>query len=123
MRKSSRSAGASDPGSDSLAAFRAVVEHHGGLSGAGGRGFGSDALKVGGRIFASLSKGRLLLKLPADRVDALIRSGVGERFSTGAGRPKREWVTIKPSHAPLWIELSDEALAFVGGQAAEEAPE
>ena len=98
---------------DPLAAFRAVVEHHGGLSGGARRGFGSDALKVSGKIFACLSKGRLLLKLPAERVDDLIESGVGERFSTGAGQPKREWVTIGPKDASSWLELSEEARAFV----------
>ena len=38
------------------------------------KGFGSNALKVNGKIFASLSKGRLLLKLPEARVDALVNS-------------------------------------------------
>ena|SRR5271165_6121219 len=106
---------ASEPGSNVRAAFQAVVEHHGGLAPVpGGKGFGSDALKVDGKIFASLSKGCLLLKLPAERVDALIASGIGDRFSTGANRPKREWVTIGASDAARWIELSDEARRFVG---------
>ena len=101
-------------GIDPQAAFRAVVEHQGGLGGARG-GFGSGALKADGRIFASLSHGRLLLKLSAERVDALIASGTGERFSTGSVRPKREWVTI--GHPPGgWIELSEEARRFVGAE-------
>ncbi len=95
---------------------RRRVEHHGGVSGAGGKGFGSAALKVGGKIFASLSHGRLLLKLRAERVDAPIESGIGERFSTAAGRPKHEWVTITPAYAARWIELSQEARNFVGAQ-------
>ena len=103
-------------GSDAQAAFRAVVDHHGGLSKDGSKGFGANALKAGGRIFASLSKGRLLLKLPAERVDALIQSGIGERFATGAGRPKREWITIGLAQATEWIELSDEARRFVEGE-------
>ena len=102
---------------EAAAAFRAVQIHHGSTDPApAGRGFGSGALKVGGKIFASLSSGdRLLLKLPAARVDALIAEGSGERFTTGPGRPKREWITIGPSHASLWIALSDEARAFVAG--------
>jgi hypothetical protein len=55
----------------------------------------------------------LLLKLPSERVDALIENGVGERFSTGAGRPKREWVTIAPKHATLWEGLAEEARRYV----------
>jgi hypothetical protein len=118
MPKTARRTGIADnPAIDPQSAFRAVVEHHGGLaSGAGGKGFGSDALKVDGKIFATLSQGRLLLKLPAETVDALIRSGIGERFSTGAGRPKREWVLIAPSAASQWIDLSQESRRFVGAQ-------
>src|ERR1700680_3510297 len=52
------------------------------------RGFGSKALKVNGKIFASLTKNRLLLKLPEARVDALVKSKKGQRFSTGVGRVK-----------------------------------
>ena len=94
-----------------------MARSFGGLSGTGGKGFGSNALKVDGKFFASLSHGRLLLKLPAERIDALIESGIGERFSTGAGRPKREWVTIAPTHAARWIELSQEARGFVARSA------
>jgi hypothetical protein len=83
-----------------------------------GRGFGSGALKIDGKIFASLASGdRLLLKLPAARVDALIAEGIGERFSTGTGRPKREWVTIPLAHAARWVALSDEARAFAAAKA------
>ncbi len=116
MARTEKSGGARRNG-EAAAAFRAVQLHHGALDPApAGRGFGSGALKVGGKIFASLSSGdRLLLKLPAARVDALIAQGAGERFTTGPGRPKREWITIGPSHASLWIALSDEARAFVAG--------
>ena len=62
-------------------------------AGPGGRGFGSNALKVDGKIFASLSHGRLLVKLPAERVKALVEAKLGEPFSTGPGRVKKEWVT------------------------------
>lgn len=43
-----------------------------------GTGFGSSALKVGGRIFAMLSsRGDFVIKLPRARVDALIASRDG----------------------------------------------
>ena len=52
--------------------YRAVAARNAGKSDAGpSKGFGSNALKVNGKIFASLTKGRLLLKLPEARVDAL----------------------------------------------------
>jgi TfoX/Sxy family transcriptional regulator of competence genes len=77
--------------------------------------FGENALKVNGKIFASLSRGRLLLKLPKARVDSLIGAGKAEPFSTGADRVKKEWVTIAPSTADEWCALAQEARAFVGG--------
>ena len=62
--------------------------------GAGGRRFGSEALRVGGSIVAMLVQGRVVLKLPRGRVDALIRAGAGEPFDNGRGRPMREWVAL-----------------------------
>ena len=42
----------------------------------GGKGFGSGALKVNGRIFAMISsKGEFVTKLPASRVQELVRGG------------------------------------------------
>jgi hypothetical protein len=102
-----------------VAAFQGVLARHGAAGPAPrGRGFGSGALKIDGKIFASLASGdRLLLKLPAARVDALIAEGIGERFSTGTGRPKREWVTVSLAHAARWVALSDEARAFAAAKA------
>jgi hypothetical protein len=77
--------------------------------------FGANALKVDGKIFASLSRGRLLLKLPKPRVDGLIDAGTGAPFSTGVDRVKKEWVTVAPTTAAEWCALADEARAYVGG--------
>jgi hypothetical protein len=97
------------------ALFQALVDRWGRPSDeAPRRGFGADALKIDGKIFATLTKGRLLLKLPRERVDALVESGVGVRFSTGAGRPKKEWITIGADHAADWPPLAEEARQFVG---------
>jgi TfoX/Sxy family transcriptional regulator of competence genes len=99
------------------ALFQSVAKKYGGPSDAPPRrGFGSDALKVNGKIFAALSNGRLLLKLPRERVGALVTAKLAERFSTGAGRPKKEWVTIAPSTTADWLRLSDEARQYVNSQ-------
>lgn len=78
----------------------------------GGRRFGSSALKVNGSIFAMTMDDRIVLKLPADRVAALIADGSGEPFGAGKGRPMREWVSLTdPADADL---LAEEAYEFVG---------
>jgi hypothetical protein len=60
-----------------------------------GKGFGSGALKVNGKIFAMMSsKGEFVVKLPKERVDELLRSGQGERFDPGHGRLMKEWVVV-----------------------------
>src|SRR5579859_3943107 len=45
----------------------------------GKKGFGSSALCVNDKIFAMLSQGALVLKLPRQRIDALIAQGAGRR--------------------------------------------
>ena len=64
------------------------------------------------KVFASLIDDRLLLKLPAARVDELITAGVGERFTSGQ-RPMREWVTVGVTDAGTWADLVAEAHGFV----------
>jgi hypothetical protein len=66
-----------------------------------------------GKVFASLVDDRLLLKLPAGRVDELIDSGVGQPFSSGS-RVMKEWVTVGVEDADRWDDLVAEAHAFAG---------
>lgn len=75
--------------------------------------FGATALKTGGKIFALLFNGRLVLKLPRQRVDAMIDSGEGIRFDPGHGRRLKEWVTVGVSSAEDWLALAEEARAYV----------
>lgn len=80
----------------------------------GGGSFGSSALRVHDRIFAMVTRERLVLKLPARRVAELIGAGVGEPFDAGKGRPMKEWVALDPAARDGWLALASEALAFVG---------
>ena len=79
----------------------------------GGRRFGSSALTVDGAIFAMAVAGTLALKLPRDRVAALVADGGGSPFANGSGRPMREWVALGDDTAAD-LPLAREALAFVG---------
>jgi hypothetical protein len=78
--------------------------------------FGSNALKVNGRIFAMLANGRLVVKLPAARVGELVERGQGQRFDPGHGRIMREWLSLDPSADEEWEHLTHEALQFVGSR-------
>jgi TfoX/Sxy family transcriptional regulator of competence genes len=87
--------------------------------GTSARRFGSTALRVHGRIFAMVSRGRLVLKLPPQRVRALIDSGDGQAFDAGKGSPMKEWVSLEPARQQNWLELATEALEFVGSRRSE----
>ena len=82
----------------------------------GRRRFGSQALTVGGAIFAMLQGGRLVVKLPAERVRDLITSGGGAEFGAGRGRPMKEWVALVGDDLETELALTREALAFVGSR-------
>lgn len=78
----------------------------------GGGGFGRGALRYDAKIFAMLVRGRLVLKLPAGRVAALIRSGNGAAFDANKGTPMREWLSLDPGSDLDWLALATEALDF-----------
>ena len=78
----------------------------------GGKGFGSTALKIDGKIFAMMSsKGQFVVKLPKDRVNQLVRLRRGEYFDPGHGRPMKEWLALEGA-ARSWLELAREAHRF-----------
>jgi hypothetical protein len=69
------------------------------------------------KIFAMLVKGKLVVKLPKHRVDALIASGDGERFDPlHDDRLMKEWVTVAPTSEAKWLPLAREALEFVASK-------
>jgi TfoX/Sxy family transcriptional regulator of competence genes len=79
------------------------------------RAFGSTSLKANGKIFAMLVAERLVVKLPAKRVDELVGEGRGTRFDPGHGRIQKEWLAVSSRSADEWLELATEAEAFVSG--------
>lgn len=82
----------------------------------GRRTFGSSTLKIKGSIFAMLSGGRLVVKLPRERVQALIDDGTGEPFDSGTGRPMRQWLSVVAEDERTWHALAREAMGFVSSR-------
>jgi hypothetical protein len=75
--------------------------------------FSSDnVLSVNGKIFAMLVRGKLVVKLPQQRVDGLVAARVGTYFDPGHGRLMKQWISIGAGKAP-WVGLAQEAYAFV----------
>jgi len=79
----------------------------------GGSGFGRGALKYRRKIFAMFVRGRLVVKLPAKRVDELIETGHGVRFDANkGGAGMKEWFSLDPGSHLNWQSLANEALDY-----------
>lgn len=76
------------------------------------RAFGSNGLKTKGKIFAMLAQSTVVVKLPRERVDALVAAGAGEPFDPGHGRRMKEWIALR-GDTRRWLALAREAHAFV----------
>lgn len=105
------------PHDPALGLFRSVAAHHGvKWTYDDSPKFGSNALRVNGKIYAALTRSyRLLLKLPPARVADLLASKRAGRFESG-GRVMNGWITLAPDRADHWIALSDEAFVFATTQ-------
>ena len=74
--------------------------------------FASYGLKVNGKIFAIFGRGRLVVKLPKERVDEMVGAGKAERFNPGHGRLMKEWASFSSGESD-WVRLAREAYDFV----------
>jgi hypothetical protein len=114
---------AQPPTSDAvLARYLDLVDDLMGLDGVtpppGGSGFGRGSLKCRGKIFAMLVRGSLVVKLPAERVTALINAGEGVAFDANKGTAMREWFSLAGDSGLSWESLATEALDFARASAA-----
>jgi TfoX/Sxy family transcriptional regulator of competence genes len=75
--------------------------------------FGSAGLKIRGKFFTSLYKGKLIVKVGEQRVDELAAAGKGDHFDPGMGRRMREWAEVAPSTREEWLSLAEESRGFV----------
>ena len=83
-----------------------------------GRMMSATGLKIGGRFFAMVVRGELVVKLPAGRVDELEASGTGRRFEPGRGRRMKEWIGLRPDDEAACEAYMAEARGFVSSLAA-----
>src|SRR5580692_4939858 len=91
------------PDSQSTARFEDLVTEFNdaeGVTPPTGGGFGRSALRYRGKIFAMHVRGALVVKLPADRVAALVAAGLGAHFDANKGTPLREWFAANPDSDP-----------------------
>lgn len=75
--------------------------------------FGSNGLKVDGKIFAMSLRGALVVKLPASEIDEAVSAGRGERLSMGR-RVMKEWLVVHED-GRHWPAIARRARAFVAG--------
>lgn len=73
-----------------------------------GRGRKQQACQVNGKIFAMVSLGQFVVKLPRARVDALVAAGRGSYYTLGA-RTMKEWLALAPGTEADWPALAAEA--------------
>jgi len=80
---------------------------------------GSRCLRVGGEFTGMIDvrTGELILKLPRERVDALVASGKTEPFAPNS-RVFKEWTLVPHGDRRAWKRLIDEAVAFARDGAA-----
>jgi TfoX/Sxy family transcriptional regulator of competence genes len=96
-------------------AFAPIAEAFAGKPGVmSGKMMASFGLRLHGKIFAMHVRGKLVVKLPKARVDALVAQRVGKPFEPGPGRVMKEWLSVPPGSGD-WLALSREAFAFAGG--------
>lgn len=96
------------------AVFESVAQSLAGLPGISrAKMFGYPSLRVQGKMFACLAPGGLVVKLPRQRVDALVAAGDGRPFDPGMGRTMKEWVLFPQPDLQAWLHLAEEARDFV----------
>jgi hypothetical protein len=77
---------------------------------------GLPCLRRSGTFVAAWDRrtGDLLVKLPSERVTALVDAGDAHSFAP-AGRRFREWAALPPDRAAAWAGLLEEAFEHASG--------
>jgi hypothetical protein len=79
------------------------------------KGFGSGALRAQGKIFCMItSRGEFVVKLPKERVAALVAAKQGRYFDANKGKPMKEWF-VATAAKPGVVALAKEAFGSAEG--------
>lgn len=81
-----------------------------------GKALQNMGLMVGGKLFAFIKDGHLVLKLPAKQIDVLIEAHNAVRFDRSQGKPLKEWVVMPPPSSDIWPVLAEDAYRFVSAK-------
>ena len=71
-----------------------------------------ESLKIRKKMFVMLNKGRLIVKLPKERVTQLLNSREGQPYDPGNGKIMKEWIIIPVEFCNKWIEIAAEGKEF-----------
>jgi hypothetical protein len=75
--------------------------------------FGSEGLRIRGKVFAFIaSGGELLVKVPEARADELVAAGTAAHMVMRE-RTMREWVVLDPGAPDQWSSLIGEAFHYL----------
>jgi hypothetical protein len=76
--------------------------------------FGKPCIKINGKAFACFFNGDMVFKLDeTSHKKASTLKGSKLFDPSGAGRPMKEWVQVKPAHVKDWAKLAEAALNYV----------
>lgn len=79
------------------------------------QGFGSDALRIQGKIFCMVtSRAEFVVKLPKVRVAELVKAKRGRHFDANKGKPMKEWFVATAAKAGV-VALAKEAFEAAEG--------
>jgi hypothetical protein len=85
------------------------------------RVFRTESLMVHGKIFAMVSDGRLVVKVPAAQAAEIVGAGEGVSFEPRPGRLAKEWICVPPGAGPAgverWRALMSDARTYVAALA------
>lgn len=83
------------------------------------KAFGYPAYKVNGKIFAFVGSRGFAVKLPTERVQALLDGETFNPFEVGDGTVWKQWLSIQHEHLEDYegdIDLFEESLEFVASK-------